>query len=160
MQFDAPGTRDAYQGLPDGAAARCACPACRNFHTARPRHYDEAFRQLLASVGVDPRKEEAVRLVTPLEGDQYLYSGRYLLLGEIVTGRPHRGFPWVRDDLDVFEKLAPGTHLALRPWAGEGGVWQGRPCLRFEFLVALPWVIEQPGAPAVNLDPGPGRVSS
>ncbi len=145
-------TRRVYRAIRSGAAARCGCDACRNFDAARPRHYDERFRQILARAGVDPRKEDEVRLVTPLEGGRYLYAGRYVFCGQVLAGRPHRGFPFSTGDTDVFERISPELHVALRRWAAPAGPWIGFPCVRLEFLVVLPWVLPDPPRRPVGLE--------
>lgn len=155
VELDPAATRAAYARLRTGAARACGCPACANFDRARPRLYPEPFRALLASLAADPRKELAVRLVSPLEQGGHLYAGAYAFCGEVLAGRPARGFPFLREEVDVFERVAPGVHIALRPWAAAEEPWAGRPCVRLEFLVVLPWVGGQGGAPAVNLDRGP-----
>ena len=101
-----------------------------------------------------------MRLVAPLEGERSLYSGWYAFRGEVLAGRPSRGFPFLRDEVDVFESVAPGAHLALRPWGAPDPPWAGAACVRLDFLVVLPWVLNQEGAPVVNLDRCPDRLTS
>ncbi len=160
VELDLGATRDAYRRVRVGEAGICGCPSCVNFQRARPRLYPEPFCQLLATVAVDPRKELAVRLVAPLEEGLQLYTGAYAFCGEVLSGRPSRGFPFLREEVDVFERVAPGVHIALRPWPAPEGPWAGRPCVRLEFLVVLPWVGNEGGAPAVNLDRGPEGLTS
>ncbi|MEW6487270.1 MAG: hypothetical protein AB1578_05060 [Thermodesulfobacteriota bacterium] len=160
VEIDPAATRAAYALLRTGAAENCGCPACANFESARPRHYPEPFRAILTAVGADPRKELAVHLVAPLEEGLHLYAGAYAFCGEVLSGRPPRGFPFLREGVDVFERVAPGVHIALRPWAAPEEPWAGRPCVRLEFLVVLPWVGGEGGAPAVNLDRGPRGLTS
>jgi hypothetical protein len=157
VETDPAATRAAYARLRTGAAEACGCPACGNFQRVRPRLYPEPFQSLLASLGADPRKELAVRLVSPLEEGRQLYAGAYAFCGEVLAGRPTRGFPFQREEVDVFERVAPELHIALRPWAAPEEPWAGRPCVRLEFLVVLPWVGGEGGAPSVNLDRGPRR---
>lgn len=153
-------TREMYRKVGEGAATRCGCRSCRNFDTARPAHYPESFCDLLAAAAIDPRKETKVRLVTPLEQGHHLYSGTYLLCGEILAGRSFRGFPFVREEIDVFESVAPTVHVALRPFPNPGPPWSERPCVRLEFLVVLPWAIEGEGATPVELHDRPLCLSS
>lgn len=160
VEPDLEATCAAYRNIAAGAARRCGCGTCRNFDAARPAEYAKSLRDLLARVGVDPRKEASVRLVAPLEGGRYLYAGSYAFCGEILAGRPYRGFPFLREEVDVFERVGPGAHVALRPWPRPGEPWTAGRCVRIEFLVVLPWVLEEPGAPSVHLDRGCRCVSS
>jgi hypothetical protein len=160
VEVDRVATREAYLRVVAGAAATCGCPSCRNFDLARPRLFPEALREALASVGVDPTKEDSVRLIAPLEGEFSLYCGWYIFRGGVLAGRPSRGFPFLREEVDVFECVAPGAHLALRPWQARKPPWAGAPCVRLDFLVVLPWVLDEGGAPAVNLDRDPGSLTS
>ena len=153
-------TREAYLQVLSGAASACGCPSCRNFALVRPRLFPEPFLQALTSLGVDPTKEVSVRLIAPLEGELALYSGCYAFCGEVLAGRPSRGFPFLREEVDVFECVAPGAHLALRPWQAPGRPWSGARCVRLDFLVVLPWVLDEEGAPAVNLDRDPRGLTS
>ncbi len=157
VESDPAATRRAYEITGGGAAARCPCAPCRNFASARPEHFPPELRELLADLGVDAAKEVAARLVTPLEGHRFLYSGRYLLLGVILAGRPPRGFLEAEASVDVFERLAADAHVTLRTSPPPGPPWPPGPCLSLELLVVLPWVIEAPEAGAIDLGRSPGR---
>ncbi|MFU8857113.1 MAG: hypothetical protein ACNA8S_08915 [Deferrisomatales bacterium] len=159
VEIDAAATRAAYRRIRAGAAETCGCSACENFDRVRPRLYPEPFRQALGALAVDSRKELSVRLVSPLEGGLHLYAGSYAFCGEVLSGRPARGFPFLREEVDVFERVAPGAHLALRPWLAPEGCWEGKACVRLEFLLVLPWVGREGGAPALDLDRGPGGLT-
>jgi len=158
LEVDRAATQDAYLRVSSGAAVSCACPACRNFDLVRPRCFPDAFREALASLGIDARNEASVRLIAPLEGELRLYCGSYLFCGEVLAGRPSRGFPFLREELDVFESVAPGVHLALRPWAAPEPPWPIASSVRLDFLVVLPWVLGEAGDPSVNLDRRSPRV--
>lgn len=132
-------TEAVYRRLAGGAAEQCACSACKNFHAMRPQHFNEEFLGLLSSLRIDPCKEQSVRLVSPLEGQRCLYAGTYGFFGEILAGRPPRGFPAVRQGVDVFERVGGDAHVALRPWPHPPAPWEDSPCVRLEFLVVLPW---------------------
>jgi len=153
-------TRETYGKIGEGAAARCGCRSCRNFDAVRPAPYPQGFCDLLAAAAIDPRKEARVRLVTPLERGRHLYSGTYLFCGAILAGRSFRGFPFVKEEIDVFECVAPTVHVALRPCSHPEPPWGDRPCVRLEFLVVLPWAIEGAGATAVDLRERPFCLSS
>ncbi len=154
LAADPAATRALYRTIPAGFAARCGCPACRNFDAARPAGYGPEFRALLASLGVDGRKETEVRWVTPLETGLHLYAGFYACAGEVVGGRPYRGFPFATAATDVFERVAPHLHAAIRAWLAPAPPWAGRPALRIEFLVALPWVLPEKPEKPVDLASG------
>lgn len=160
VEADLPSTRQAYEQINHGASRRCGCPGCRNFDVARPEHFAGEFRRILDAVGIDARKERAVRLVAPLEDGLHLYAGTYLFFGMLLTGRPYRGFPFAREEVDVFEKIAEGTHVALRPWDRPEHPWQGSPCTRCEFLVTLPWVLGGSEPHSVDLAERSGPVTS
>ncbi|NOY45965.1 MAG: hypothetical protein GXP50_11030 [Deltaproteobacteria bacterium] len=151
LEVDPAATRRLYRAVGAGFASGCGCLACRNFDAARPARYGPAFRKLLASLGVDPRKEREVRWVTPLEGGLHLYAGAYLCVGEIVAGRPYRGFPFAAGATDVFERVSERVHAAVRPWMAPEGAWAGRAVVRIEFLVMLPWVLPEGPERAVDL---------
>lgn len=149
-------TRALYQMVNQGAASRCGCADCRNFAGARPEHFPQPLGVLLDSLGVDPHKEASVCLVSPLEGRRSLYSGSYLFCGSLLAGRPHRGFPFLTERVDVFEQIHPEAHVALRPGASAGPPWAGTECVRLEFLVVLPWVLNDPRQRAIDLDRAAG----
>jgi len=160
VEVDRGATREAYRRVLSGAAAACACPACRNFDLVRPEWFPDAFQAALVAVGVDVRKEVSVRLVAPLEGAMRLYCGSYAFCGEVLAGRPSRGFPFLREEVDVFESVAPGAHLALRRWEAPEPPWSRARSVRLDFLVVLPWVLGEGGTPAVNLDRSPRGLNS
>ena len=145
-------TRALYRAVAQGAAARCGCADCRNFAGARPEHFPPAFGELLEALAVDPHKEAVVSLVAPLEGRRGLYSGSYLFCGSLLTGRPHRGFPFLSERVDVFEQIHPEAHVALRPGVNSDHPWSGVVCVRLEFLVVLPWVLAGERQQAIDLD--------
>jgi hypothetical protein len=90
---------------------------------------------------IDPRKEASVRLVSPLEGHRHLYTGTYGFCGYILSGRPFRGFPVAREEVDVFERVGGDAQVAVKLWDRPAAPWPAG-CVRLEFLVVLPWVIE------------------
>ena len=154
VETDPTHTRLLYRAVPSGAAVRCGCRDCHNFDAARPDHFPSPLAELLASLAVDPRKEVAVSMVAPLEGNRSLYSGGYLLTGAILAGRPHRGFPFINERVDVFEQIHPHAHVSFRPVQGSEEPWTVTHCIRLEFLVVLPWVLRESHMPPVNLDRG------
>jgi hypothetical protein len=141
-----------YRVVDQGAAVRCGCADCRNFSQARPKHFPPPFGSLLESLAVDPQKEATVSLVTPLEGRRSLYSGSYLFCGSLLAGRPHRGFPFLRERVDVFEQIHPEAHIALRPGINSDHPWSSAECVRLEFLVVLPWVLAGERQHVIDLD--------
>lgn len=148
VDLDPEATRAAYRRMEGGAAIRCGCAACRNFDAARPENFPDSFRLLLSGLDVELRKEASVRLISTLEAGRRLYTGSYGFCGVILAGRPFRGFPLAREEVDVFERVGLDAHLALRPWHEPPAPWGGEPCVKLEFLVALPWVLagtESPG---------------
>lgn len=160
VETDPAGTRSIYRLIESGAARRCGCGPCRNFDAARPEHFPAGLLQLLSAAAVEPKKEVAVRLVSPLEGDAHLYAGTYAFCGHILSGRPYRGFPFLREEVDVFEHVGNDAHVALRPWPAPEGEWRGSSCVRLEFLVVLPWVLGDRGTRAVNLSRDLARTAS
>ena len=152
VESDPTRTRELYRTVDRGAAARCGCVDCRNFSHARPAHFPVPFGALLESLAVDPSKEASVSLVAPLEGRRSLYSGAYLFCGSLLAGRPHRGFPFLRERVDVFEQIDPEAHVALRPGANSDHPWDGADCVRLEFLLVLPWVLKGERQQAIDLD--------
>ncbi len=151
VEADLAATREAYRTVGRGAALRCGCPGCLNFDRARPAGFAPPLRSLLAATGIDPCKEHEVRLVAPLEGRKCLYAGAYLFCGRLVTGRPYRGFPFLREEVDVFERVGEDQHVALHKARPLAGPWADRSCVRVEFLVVLPWVGADGDAPVVDL---------
>jgi hypothetical protein len=152
VESDPARTRALYRAQDRGAATRCGCADCRNFSVARPEHFPPPFTALLETLAIDPCKEAVVSLVVPLEGRRGLYSGSYLFCGSLLTGRPHRGFPFLRERVDVFEQIHPEAHVALRPAADPDAPWAGAVCVRLEFLVVLPWVLVGERQAAIDLD--------
>lgn len=152
VESDSACTRSLYRLVTEGAAERCGCLDCQNFQTARPKNFPTPFAELLTSLSVDLHKEVGVSLVAPLEGKRSLYSGNYLFCGSIVAGRPHRGFPFLAERVDVFDQVHPEAHVALRPFSGSDLPWRDQPCVRVEFLVVLPWVLAGDRARPIDLD--------
>ncbi len=144
-------TESVYGQIRAGASALCGCAPCANFDAARPTHYPSVFRELLHAIAIDARKETRVRLVTPLEHGFQLYAGTYLFCGDILAGRAFRGFPFLREEVDVFECVASTVHVALRPCLDPEGPWIPWHSVRLEFLVVLPWVLESPWISPVEL---------
>lgn len=153
VETDPDATRRAYDSLDGGAARRCGCTACLNFDAARPDHFPEGFLHLLQCLDIEPRKEAAVRLVSEVEGRQCLYAGTYGFCGTVLAGRPFRGFPLAREEVDVFERVGPDAHVALRPWTGAPVPWTGDACVRVDFLVVLPRLFADAGPQAAAACP-------
>lgn len=145
-------TASIYKDVPEGAAKLCSCPCCRNFDAARPQYYPKAFIDILDSILIDPSKEFSVRMVAPLEKGLHLYAGAYLFQGKILAGRPYRGFPFICDEIDVFERIGPEVHAAFRPVSRPEGPWAGHSCIRFDFLTVLPWIIPDSHASCTSLN--------
>lgn len=145
-------TASTYEGITQSAAKQCSCSTCRNFDAARPQYYPKVFTDILESVLIDPSKEFSVRMVAPLEKGFHLYAGTYLFHGKILAGRPYRGFPFLCDEVDVFERVGPEVHAAFRPLANPEGPWAGKPCIRFDFLAILPWVISDADTDCIKLN--------
>jgi hypothetical protein len=151
LDFDIDRTAGLYRTLDRGAARECGCSHCRNFALARPEHYPEAFRRLLKVLRIDPSKELSINLISPLEGSRHLYAGSYAFCGGILGGRPPRGFPLVEAEVDVFEQVGQGAHVALKPWAAPPSPWP-HPCVRLDFLVDLPWLLREEGDRRIDLE--------
>lgn len=139
-----------YRAVGGGSARRCGCAPCLNFDQARPAHFPEAFRVLLAELRIDPAKEAAVRLVSPLEGNNHLYFGAYGFHGILLAGRPFRGFPIAKEEVDVFERVGGDVQVALRTWVHPPPPWSDGATVSLEFLVVLPWLLPADGPPPVG----------
>ena len=150
---DPEATASLYSTLEAGSARRCGCPPCRNFEEARPGLFPAGFRSLLGDLRIDPFKEAALRLVSPLEGRRQLYSGVYGFCGILLAGRPFRGFPIAKEEVDVFEHVGADAQVALKPWSHPPPPWTDGSTVRLEFLVVLPWLLPGDGTPEVRSGP-------
>jgi hypothetical protein len=125
-------------------AERCSCDGCRNFVAARELVYPAEFRERLALLGIDRRRETEVYGFPPVDGLAE-YGGWFNFAGTIESGddalRTGEGGSYTFELEAINDRfgIAVTTHTAIiRPEA-----W-GHPVLQLEFRARVPWVIEPP----------------
>jgi len=137
-QVDVKANRDAYSQVPLSAGDVCGCLECRNFEAARAKGlvYPKEVLVLFKRMGVNPARESEVYgmgLSREYRG-HYLFGGWFnvvgVLLGEDVPAP---------DSVTPKIQLFPMHDAALPdPAFGEA------PMFRIEFVVALPWLLDEP----------------
>ncbi|TAL18248.1 hypothetical protein EPN96_02885 [bacterium] len=152
IESDGERTRRVYALAPKGASWGCRCAGCRNYEKVTPAGFPPEFKMLLAELGIDPRKETYSRHLAPVAPGMSLYSGTFAFLGRIV-GR--EGEPPRHPGSDVFEPCGQNGWVAVRSFREPPGVWYGKPALRLEFLLILPWQVEDPQKPLIELGCSP-----
>jgi hypothetical protein len=85
VRFDRDATRSAYSLMPRGDAERCNCIHCRNFAAQRDTVYPQGFRNLLAQLGIDAKKEgEVFDMVGPFDDRIRPTGGWFYFVGELI----------------------------------------------------------------------------
>jgi hypothetical protein len=82
IEFDKDATEAIFRRIPQGDPERCGCCYCRNFAACRQDVYPHAFRDFLASIGVDYAKESEVYECARLEDGRYYYGGCFHFIGK------------------------------------------------------------------------------
>ena len=136
IRFDRDATIAAYAQMQCGGADRCSCSGCRNFARLRHDVYPEAFRDLLNTLGVDPKKEGEAVHYGPKETGRHLYGGWFYFVGEVVEAGERSSN--ASDDFQYWT----GTSFPRPPVAF------GKTVAAVEFMTELPWVLEEPYGPA------------
>ncbi|PLX41558.1 MAG: hypothetical protein C0608_05320 [Deltaproteobacteria bacterium] len=129
-----------YKMAPKGSSWACRCSGCRNFDQIRPNGYPIEFKLLLKSLGINPKKEAHLKYIVPAGEGEALYAGTYGFIGEMPEAKE---LPPVIAGQDVFEPLGGRVWVSIRPWREPPGVWYGKPTLRLEFLMVLPWLLDE-----------------
>jgi hypothetical protein len=87
FRSDRDATAAAYDHVAAGNSATCTCRHCRNFLLVRDAVFPVGFKELLASLGVDPAKDAEVYHEGRLGPDRHCYGGWYHFIGVLdVTG--------------------------------------------------------------------------
>jgi hypothetical protein len=87
LSCDPAATRAAYDALEPDVVRSCECHHCRNYRMVAEKAYPAPFLDLLAGLGIDPRKEAKVENsgVRPDDG-MHIFDGWYSFVGRIETG--------------------------------------------------------------------------
>src|SRR5437879_3879445 len=84
VRYDRDATLSAYAHLQQGWAEKCGCSGCRNFIAAREQVFPDAFRTVLAELGIDLSKEGEAIHHGPVEGNLHFYGGWFYFVGELI----------------------------------------------------------------------------
>jgi len=87
VSCDPDATRKAYEALEPEVVRSCECFHCRNYRMVAEKAYPPEFLDLLARLGIDPRKESKLENsgVRPEEG-MHIYDGWYSFVGKVESG--------------------------------------------------------------------------
>jgi hypothetical protein len=132
---DPDATAEAYKAAIGGGADYCDCNGCRNFRLVRHRIHTPEFLTLLATLGIDPRKEaEAIRASQSSPG-HYSCGGWFHFVGDLkVSG----DFPPVDLGAGVTAWMTHGVAPMLQPLAGF-------PLVQLGFWAeSVPWLLDEP----------------
>ena len=103
----------------------------------RDKAYPTIFRELLDTLGIDPKKKGEAVHYGP-KGDLHFYGGWFYVVGEMIEAgascskAPHDFLYWV------------GTSFPRPPAAF------GQRVTAIEFMVSLPWVLTEPWNPQTD----------
>jgi hypothetical protein len=137
IRFDRETTISAYSQIQQGGADRCDCSGCRNFALQRNSIYSIDFRDLLNTLGIDWTKEGEAVHYGP-KGDLHFYGGWLYFVGEVVEAGER--LVSLQDGFQYFIGTSfPRPHDVF-----------GRPVAAVEFMVMLPWVLNEPYDPAFD----------
>jgi len=131
IRYDREATAAAYSNLLSGDADRCKCVYCRNFAAQRATVYPQAFRALLAQVGIDPKKE----------GEVYDAGG-----ADERRMRPTGGwFYFVGELIEKGERLVQAGDFQywFQPSFPKPPASFGKRVAAIEFSAEVPWVLEE-----------------
>jgi hypothetical protein len=87
LDVDLDATRDLYGRIPDGAE-ECNCNHCQDWATDRSATVPHEVRDVLASLGIDWRREAEVYELDPRRSS-HLCAGWFHAVGRVVTGPRH-----------------------------------------------------------------------
>ena len=125
VEVDETATRDWYVQSEGWA---CDCGHCRNFLTlARARELPATVLELLDKLGIPPEKATYVGVLYP-DGDGLCYQFSYRIAGNILSGE---------DDTKEIGRCLHETYPYGAPGFPE-------PHFDLEFLLTLPWVLDEP----------------
>jgi len=132
---DQDATSKAYAQIERGGSDSCTCNGCRNFAAARDKVFTGEFLSLLASLGIDSRKDAEVYHNGKLAPGCHDYGGWFHFMGTLeLTG----DFPMVPMGNDF-------SACMLRRCAPTLPGLEGRPLVQVEFHASnVPWVLNEP----------------
>ena len=139
VAYDREKTESLHNAAECGASGKCQCCHCRNFVAARDMVYPEIVRRIMASLGVDYKKEQELYEICEVEDGWHLYNGWFRFVGAA-------SFP--DGELDTSQRSAFSTDevtvndnfswsLSQQPRV----VWWGLPIVEIHFQAKVPWVL-------------------
>ena len=135
VRLDLKATHALYQQTIRAPGAEdCGCIYCKNYAAQRDRIFPAEFISLLKELGIDPAKEwEAFNYDFDVKNPHRLslYGGWFLFVGELL------------DKLETPPPLKSGFAYWLTTSFPTGTLPKGLTLCAVEFLVELPWMLEE-----------------
>jgi hypothetical protein len=145
-------TRKAYSQVKQGGAEDCGCYTCLNFVALREQVYPGEILALLEQLGVNYTKEIEVYHVTKLESGLHLYGGWLHFVGCFKLGESSKVL--VEEDANTqfytfeLEQVKGKFQIGFTE---DGGLYwsafQRKPLVQIEFMVEIPWQLEEAEEP-------------
>ncbi len=137
-EVDPIANRAAYAQIPRSAAEECSCSECLNFVKARVDGlvYSAHTLNIFKRLGIDAARESEVYAMDAgaNRSGLYLYGGWFNVIGRLLCDDAASPTEITRE-LQLF----PMADAAL-PDSAFGDV----PMFRIEFVIALPWLLDEP----------------
>ncbi|MGD1095261.1 MAG: hypothetical protein ABSB35_25125 [Bryobacteraceae bacterium] len=129
---DRAATVAAYERFARGEYDRCDCSGCRNFAARRNNVFPEAALSLFSDLGIDPEYEgEVFHYGRDPNTRMYEYGGWYYFVGTVLQ------------DGDI-QKLGDFSFHFGTTFPKPPPPLEGQTILKVNFIIRLPWVIEEP----------------
>lgn len=143
IAFDRDETIRRYSLLPVGSG--CSCTECKNFHLVGVDAYPKDFRDIADALGIDLCKPAELCHYGAPATPMRLTGGWFHVAGRITSGRE----PWKSKGptssvkIADFEKLQSGAEFGLSSDAQlVAEAFKGSPLTQVEFLVNVPWLLD------------------
>jgi hypothetical protein len=76
-----------YDKVEHGSPEGCVCHDCKNFSANRENIYPQEFKNLLADLGIDYKKESEIYHMAKLDNGLHHYGGWYHFKGKMIKGK-------------------------------------------------------------------------
>lgn len=80
-------TKEVYDNVKIGSPESCGCDYCKNFSKNRDQIYPQEFKELLACLGIDFRKESEIYQMYRAKNGKHFYGGWFHFKGRIKKGK-------------------------------------------------------------------------
>jgi hypothetical protein len=127
-------TAKVYSTIERGDSDACTCNGCRNFVAAREKVFPSEFLSLLASLGIDSRKDGEVYHNGKLAPGRHDYGGWFHFIGTLES----------TGDFPVVAMGDSFTACMLRNCAPALSALNDYPLVQIEFHASnVPWVLNE-----------------